>query len=380
MHGGHGGHQRAGADGVPLPGHGRQAIPRLRPVHRGGLRPTQRPQDRLEPSDHGQRVQDRQRQGLRDDVEPGGPLRTVSRHGRRETAEDLHRRLRGHRRQPDVRHGRNELPGVLRAAHALPNVGAVSENSRPGHLRAASASSSCGSQARPATPTRWSGWSTTTSWPQNPTGRSLCYFTPLVGVKPYDEGISCCTSSGPRGIALIPTFAYTTAPGVVIVNLYGPSTVRLSPNDVKTKITQETRYPIDGGVDMVIEPEKPVEFESPHEGARMVPLVQGIRQRRGDPVDNPKRTVSASWPGSGKRATASGLSSRCRRVSSTARMTTRAASPLSEVRWSWHSTLSSTHTWPRRESRRRLPQTARSHWSRRRDSRRSPPTPSAARP
>lgn len=39
---------------------------------------------------------------------------------------------------------------------------------------------------------------------QRPDGAAFCYFTPLAGGKPYDPGFTCCSSSGPRGIAMAP--------------------------------------------------------------------------------------------------------------------------------------------------------------------------------
>lgn len=96
---------------------------------------------------------------------------------------------------------------------------------------------------------------------QHPGGQSLCYFTPLRGQKNYDKGMNCCTSSGPRGIALISTLAYMTAPKAVMVNFYEPSTFEAEVSGVKTKITQMTRYPVEGTVEILVEPEKPVEFD-----------------------------------------------------------------------------------------------------------------------
>jgi DUF1680 family protein len=43
---------------------------------------------------------------------------------------------------------------------------------------------------------------------QHPRGADWCYFTALEGKKPYDSGINCCHSSGPRGMALAPLAAY----------------------------------------------------------------------------------------------------------------------------------------------------------------------------
>jgi hypothetical protein len=42
---------------------------------------------------------------------------------------------------------------------------------------------------------------------QKPDGSGFCYFTPLEGKKPFGTDINCCTSSGSRGLMLIPTFA-----------------------------------------------------------------------------------------------------------------------------------------------------------------------------
>lgn len=43
---------------------------------------------------------------------------------------------------------------------------------------------------------------------QHPRGDDWCYYTPLEGRKQYDKQITCCHSSGPRGMALAPQAAY----------------------------------------------------------------------------------------------------------------------------------------------------------------------------
>jgi uncharacterized protein len=43
---------------------------------------------------------------------------------------------------------------------------------------------------------------------QHPNGSDWCYYTALEGRKPYDKGINCCHSSGPRGMALASQAAY----------------------------------------------------------------------------------------------------------------------------------------------------------------------------
>ncbi|MFY9342817.1 MAG: beta-L-arabinofuranosidase domain-containing protein [Planctomycetota bacterium] len=55
---------------------------------------------------------------------------------------------------------------------------------------------------------------------QRPDGASWCYYTPLRGTKPYDAGITCCSSSRPRGMALLPQAAVLVgADGALAVNL-----------------------------------------------------------------------------------------------------------------------------------------------------------------
>ncbi len=82
---------------------------------------------------------------------------------------------------------------------------------------------------------------------QKPSGDQWCYFTPLEGRKPYGGGMSCCLSSGPRGVALTPTWAYTRdGDGGLRVNLYAPGEVNLGPDGFH--LTQETAYPYDGNV------------------------------------------------------------------------------------------------------------------------------------
>lgn len=95
---------------------------------------------------------------------------------------------------------------------------------------------------------------------QKPSGEALCYFTPLRGRKPYSRGTNCCTSSGPRGIALATTIAYTLAPDGLMVNFYEPSTLEAEVKGVKVKLTQRTAYPVAGAVEVAIEPDKPTRF------------------------------------------------------------------------------------------------------------------------
>ena len=79
-------------------------------------------------------------------------------------------------------------------------------------------------------------------------GSAWGYYVQMEGKKPYSATLDghCCLSSGPRGIALIPTFADSTDADGVIVNLYEAGTAKLLLND-RTAVTlvTETRYPAD---------------------------------------------------------------------------------------------------------------------------------------
>ena len=93
---------------------------------------------------------------------------------------------------------------------------------------------------------------------QKPTGDDWAYYTPLEGIKPYDNFITCCHSSGPRGIALIPSIAWMTSDdGALVVNLYNSASVHVTlPKAGRIAITEQTAYPLDGVVDFRVSPDR----------------------------------------------------------------------------------------------------------------------------
>jgi DUF1680 family protein len=79
-------------------------------------------------------------------------------------------------------------------------------------------------------------------------GSAWGYYVAMEGKKPYSASLDghCCLSSGPRGIALIPTFAVTTDATGVVVNLYEAGTAKLTLKDqTPVSLVTETRYPSD---------------------------------------------------------------------------------------------------------------------------------------
>jgi DUF1680 family protein len=90
-------------------------------------------------------------------------------------------------------------------------------------------------------------------------GSAWGYYVQMEGKKPYSSTLDghCCLSSGPRGVALIPTFAVSTDADGLVVNLYDASSDNLKLRDgAAVTLHTETLYPSDGEVHLNIEPEK----------------------------------------------------------------------------------------------------------------------------
>jgi DUF1680 family protein len=91
---------------------------------------------------------------------------------------------------------------------------------------------------------------------QKPDGTAWGYYVQVEGVKPYSATLDghCCLSSGPRGIALLPTFAVTTDADGAVVNLFDAGVARLVLNDgTPVTVRTETRYPADGRIRVSVE-------------------------------------------------------------------------------------------------------------------------------
>jgi hypothetical protein len=89
-------------------------------------------------------------------------------------------------------------------------------------------------------------------------GAAWGYYVQMEGKRPYSSNLDghCCLSSGPRGVALIPTFAVSTDAEGLVFNLYDEGSARLSLRDrtaVGAKI--ETIYPGEERIRIMVEPE-----------------------------------------------------------------------------------------------------------------------------
>ena len=138
-------------------------------------------------------------------------------------------------------------------------------------------------------------------------GGAWGYYVQLEGRKPYTSNLDgqCCLSSGPRGVALIPTFATTTDADGIVVNLYDAGTARLNLHDqTPVTLTTETEYPSKERIRITVEPAATksfaVKLRIPAWCRSAKVEVNGRKSRR-------IRTRMAMWrfSANGKRATAS---------------------------------------------------------------------------
>jgi DUF1680 family protein len=98
---------------------------------------------------------------------------------------------------------------------------------------------------------------------QSPDCSAWGYYVQLQGRKPYSTSLTghCCLSSGPRGLALIPTFAVTTDREGVVVNLYSRGSARLRTADgAEVALRLDTDYPANGRIWISVAPAQAAEF------------------------------------------------------------------------------------------------------------------------
>ncbi|HEY4300220.1 MAG TPA: beta-L-arabinofuranosidase domain-containing protein [Candidatus Didemnitutus sp.] len=92
---------------------------------------------------------------------------------------------------------------------------------------------------------------------QQPDGAAWGYYVQMEGKKLYTATLDgqCCLSSGPRGVALIPTFAVATDGDGVVVNLYDDGRASLVLRDgTAVALAADTLYPADGGIRLTLTP------------------------------------------------------------------------------------------------------------------------------
>lgn len=73
---------------------------------------------------------------------------------------------------------------------------------------------------------------------ENPQTGCVSYYTPLMGKKPYTCNITCCQSSVPRGIALVPGFTFGKLNKIPTVLFYEPAVYKYNLNGQGKKNTE----------------------------------------------------------------------------------------------------------------------------------------------
>ncbi len=99
---------------------------------------------------------------------------------------------------------------------------------------------------------------------QHPAGNDWCYYTALEGRKQYDAGITCCHSSGPRGLALAPQAAYlrVRADGrdTLLVSTFETSRATLTLGGQEVTIEQQSGFPRTGESVLTLRLAQPATF------------------------------------------------------------------------------------------------------------------------
>jgi DUF1680 family protein len=95
---------------------------------------------------------------------------------------------------------------------------------------------------------------------QDPRNGDICYFTPLDGKKSPTPGVNCCVSSEPRGISMIPQLAWGRRGEGAAILFYVPGRVSVDTAAGAVAIESRTNYPVDGAVELTVDPSKAVRF------------------------------------------------------------------------------------------------------------------------
>lgn len=93
---------------------------------------------------------------------------------------------------------------------------------------------------------------------ENPETGCVSYYTPLMNKKPYTCHITCCQSSVPRGIALIPNFTFGNLKNVPTVLFYEPANYKetittINKEEIEAAFKIAGNFPESGNVSITVE-------------------------------------------------------------------------------------------------------------------------------
>jgi DUF1680 family protein len=99
---------------------------------------------------------------------------------------------------------------------------------------------------------------------ENPIDGCVSYYTSLMDKKPYTCGISCCTSSVPRGIAMMPYYTFGNVKNVPTIMLYEAANykgnITINKQNVDFSLKTETDFPENGEATITVNTSKTADF------------------------------------------------------------------------------------------------------------------------
>lgn len=96
---------------------------------------------------------------------------------------------------------------------------------------------------------------------ENPQTGGVSYYTSLTGVKPYRTVITCCMSSIPRAISMIPLFTDGKIENNPTILFFQPGVFKTNIGNTTVTFTSETRFPQQGNVMITLNSTKATKFK-----------------------------------------------------------------------------------------------------------------------
>ncbi len=122
---------------------------------------------------------------------------------------------------------------------------------------------------------------------ENPQTGCVSYYTALMGVKPYGCSITCCMSSVPRAIAMIPLFANGKINNEPSFLFYQPGKyTATAANNAVVSFTSVTNFPSEGKIAITVDKTAgaayAINFRKPYWAEGFSILVNGKKQETGN--------------------------------------------------------------------------------------------------
>jgi DUF1680 family protein len=100
---------------------------------------------------------------------------------------------------------------------------------------------------------------------ENPESGCVSYYTPLMDKKTYTCNITCCQSSVPRGIAMVPYFTFGNVMDVPTLMMYEPASYQegitaTDKHSLSLSLQVESNFPEDGNVVVTVNPSQTKSF------------------------------------------------------------------------------------------------------------------------